>query len=138
MKKEKIQHRVIWLGRLSMGVVFIWFGLLKIIGVSPANDLVRALLEKTLPFIPFSGFIVFLGMWEALIGLLFLFPKLTKWAFLLLIAQMITTLGPLVLLPDMAWQQFLLVPTLEGQYILKNLVLISLGAMLYVQRHESA
>jgi uncharacterized membrane protein YphA (DoxX/SURF4 family) len=117
--------------RIAMAIVFFWFGILKVIGVSPANGLVEALLDKTLPFIPFEGFIIFLGIWEALIGLLFLFPKLTKWAFILLVVQMFTTFGPLLFLPEASWQKFLLVPTLEGQYILKNVVLIALGSMIY-------
>jgi uncharacterized membrane protein YkgB len=112
--------------RLSLAVVFIWFGILKVLGVSPANQLVESLLSLTLDFIPFNFFIVFLGIWEVLIGALFLFPKYTKIAFYIMMVQMFTTFGPLLFLPDASWQSFL-VPTLAGQYIIKNLVLVALA-----------
>lgn len=118
--------------RLSLALVFLWFGTLKIFGLSPANGLVQALLEVTLPWIPFSKFIIFLGIWEALIGLLFLFPRWTKLAFWIFMAQMFTTFGPLLLLPDMLWNGWF-VPTIEAQYILKNVVLVALGLVLYTQ-----
>lgn len=123
-------NQVEWAGRISLAIVFVWFGGLKLFGLSPANGLVESLLGMTLPFIPFAGFIVFLGIWEVLIGLMFLFPKLTKWAFGLMLAQMFTTFGPLLFLPSVSWQMFG-VPTLEGQYILKNIVLIAMGFAVY-------
>lgn len=121
-----------WIGRIALAIVFVWFGALKIFGVSPASELVNDLLQMTLPFIPFGFFIVFLGVWEAAIGVLFLFPKLTRWAFGVMMVQMFTTFGPLVFLPDASWQ-FFAVPTLEGQYIIKNVVLIALGYAIFVE-----
>lgn len=123
------------LSRISIFIVFFWFGFIKIFGLSPANDLVNALLQLTLPFIPFSIFIVILGIWESLIGILFLFKKTTKLAFWLMAVQMFTTFGPLVFLPEISWQ-FIAVPTIEGQYIIKNIVLIALGLMIYIQHQE--
>src|SRR5437870_1293922 len=104
-----------WFGRISITIVFFWFGILKIVNLSPASQLVNDLLQKTLPFIPFTFFMVFLGLWEALIGILFLFPRATRVAFVLMCLQMFTTFGPLIFLPDATWKTFLLVPTLEGQ-----------------------
>lgn len=124
------QKQVEWIGRIALAVIFGWFGFLKIIGLSPANGLIESLLGITLPFIPFAGFIVFLGVWETLVGVLFLFPKLTKWAFWLMLVQMFTTFGPLLFLPLISWQSFA-VPTLEGQYIIKNLALVALGLNIY-------
>ncbi|MEP7127332.1 MAG: hypothetical protein ABI729_00635, partial [Chitinophagales bacterium] len=43
--------------------------------------------------------------------------------------HMITTFGPLILLPEYTWKAFL-VPTLAGHYIIKNLILIALGIAL--------
>lgn len=131
MLKNISARQIEWCGRIALAVIFIWFGVLKIFGVSPANQLVHDLLVVTLPFISYSGFIIFLGIWEAGIGVLFLFPKLTRWAFWIMIAQMCTTLGPLVFLPDATWQTFLLVPTMEGQYIIKNLALLSVAITVY-------
>jgi uncharacterized membrane protein YkgB len=108
--------------RLAMGIVFIWFGALKMIGdLSPAYDLIAATIYWLTPEI----IIPLLGMWEVAIGVAFLFPPTTRLALLLLLPQMPATFLPLVLLPEVT---FTVVPwglTLEGQYIVKNLVVIA-------------
>lgn len=111
--------------RVALFVVFFWFGVLKVVAESPANPLVASLLEQTLPFITFEAFIIFFGILEAIIGVLFLLPKATRIVIPLLGLHMLTTFMPLVLLPQVTWQAFL-VPTLEGQYIIKNVVIIAL------------
>jgi uncharacterized membrane protein YkgB len=114
------------LGRLSLFVVYFWFGLLKLMDTSPANPLVESLLERTLPFVSFSTFNMGLALFEMLIGILFLIPKATKFVLLLLVIHMATTFMPLVLLPAVTWTSPM-VPTLEGQYIIKNLLIISVA-----------
>ena len=104
--------------RLSFGIIFIWFGILKPLGLSAAEGL----LKLTLSWVPFGSldnWLVFIGWWEVIIGFLFLFKKTTRVAIGLLFLQMIGTLMPLVILPDVTFQsnKFLL-PTLEGQYII--------------------
>jgi len=112
--------------RFSLFVVFFWFGLLKVIGLSPASGLVQHLFEVTIPFISFNAFLVGFGLFECLIGILFLLKGAERIVIPLLLIHMITTFGPLVFLPSETWQKFL-VPTLEGQYIIKNLVIIAAG-----------
>lgn len=123
--------RKIWnpLARLSIFIIFFYFGFLKVIGLSPANPLVEALLSRTLFFIPFSFFIKFFGLFEMLIGLFFIIPKIERLAILLLIIHMVIVALPLILLPQITWQKFL-VPTLEGQYIIKNLAIITLALVI--------
>lgn len=113
------------LARVSLFVVYAWFGFLKVVGVSPANPLVAGLLEKTLPFITFNQFIISFGLFEVLIGVLFLFPKVERLAVLLLVPHLITTVMPLILLPTVTWQGFF-VPSIEGQYIIKNVLIVAL------------
>lgn len=115
------------LSRISLFVIYFWFGSLKVLGLSPANPLVAELLNRTLPSLNFNQFIIWFGLFEMLIGVLFLFPRLIKIAAVVLIAHMLTTFLPLVFLPEMTWHGFL-TPTLEGQYIIKNLVILSLVA----------
>ena len=114
------------LSRFAIFVIYFWFGSLKLIDSSPANPLVESLLSKTLPYVSFNQFIVFLGIWEMVIGVIFLIPKLEKAAITILALHMITTFMPLLLLPTMAWKGFL-IPTLEGQYMIKNLITIALA-----------
>ena len=112
--------------RVSFGIIFIWFGILKPIGVSSAAPLVKA----TVPWLPFFGvdaWVGIIGWWEVAIGVCFLFQRTIRVAIALLFLQMVGTFMPLVLLPDVAFQAGRLpwAPTLEGQYIIKNLMIIS-------------
>lgn len=120
------------LSRVSIFAIYFWFGFLKIIDSSPANPLVESLLNKTLPFVSFNQFIVFLGLWEMVIGIIFLIPKLEKAAITIFALHTITTLMPLFLLPAIAWKSFL-IPTLEGQYMIKNLITIALAVNIVSQ-----
>lgn len=120
------------LARLSIFAIYFWFGFLKLIDSSPANPLVESLLNKTLPYVSFNQFIIFLGIWEMVIGVIFLIPKLEKAAITILALHMITTFMPLILLPTMAWKSFL-IPTLEGQYMIKNLITIALAVNIVQQ-----
>lgn len=107
--------------RWSLGIVFIWFGILKPLGMSPANDLVAA----TVYWIDPKIFLPLLGWWEVAIGVGLVIKPLIRFAILLLFFQMPGTALPLVLLPDVCFTSIPLGLTLEGQYIVKNLVLIS-------------
>lgn len=117
--------------RMAMFVIFFWFGVLKLFLLSPADEIVQSLMSVTIPAIPFSAFFPFLGGLEMLIGILFLIPKWTKFALPILLVHMFTTFGPLLLVPEAVWQAPF-VPTLEGQYIIKNLALVALALSIYV------
>lgn len=108
--------------RMAVGVVYVWFGALKLFpGLSPAEQLVR----DTVPFLPGDLFVPFLGLWEIVIGLGFLTGRGLRLVILLLFLQMPGTLSPIVLLPEQVFTAFPFGLTLEGQYIVKNLVLIA-------------
>lgn len=111
----------IGLVRVSLAVVFVWFGVLKVVGSSPARELV----ERTVYWVDSSWFVPLLGVWEALIGVCMLWRPLIRVSIGLLALQMPGTFLPLVLLPDVCFEHVPWAPTLEGQYIVKNLVLIS-------------
>lgn len=116
-------------GRLALFVVFFWFGALKVFGNSPANPLVSDLLHATLPVVTFEQFIIAFGLYEMCIGVTFLIKGWERLAIALLVPHMITTFMPLVLLPTVTWQGFV-TPTLEGQYIIKNLLILALAAVI--------
>ena len=123
-QREFIYDRVALINRIALCVVFYWFGILKVLSISPAEPLVRELYLKTIhSLIPFDYFIILLGLTECVIGILFLCPQYTKIAFIIFSIQMITTLLPLFVLPHDVWQNGI-APTLTGQYIIKNVVLM--------------
>jgi hypothetical protein len=111
--------------QLALFIIYAGFGTLKVFGLSPATPLVTSLLAMTMPFIDPDIFLILFGLFEVLIGILFLFPKYKKITVVLFIVHMICVFMPLILLPHVAWSGFL-IPTLEGQYIIKNLALIAL------------
>ena len=112
--------------RISLAVIFIWFGALKPLGMSPAEDLIK----HTVYWFPPDTFLPILGFWEIAIGVCLLFRPLLRVAILLLFLQMPGTMLPLILLPDVCFTRFPFGLTLEGQYIIKNLILISAGLVI--------
>lgn len=112
--------------RISLGIIFIWFGILKTIGISPAEPLVKATVGW-LPFFSTDGWVIIIGWWEVSIGIFFLFKQTLRIAIGLLAMQMVGTFMPLVILTEITFQPggFPYAPTMEGQYIIKNLLIIS-------------
>jgi len=117
----RMQRYGFFLLRISLGIVFIWFGALKPFGLSPADDLVT----KTLPFIPPKVLIPALGVWEVAIGIGLLWRPLLRASLLLLFLHLPGTALPLIFLRDACYVHFPYALTLEGQYIIKNLILVS-------------
>ncbi|MEM7754651.1 MAG: hypothetical protein AAF297_03335 [Planctomycetota bacterium] len=112
--------------RYSLAVIFVWFGLLKPLGLSPAEDLVLQTVDW-MPVLSARAWLAVIGWWEVAIGVLFLFRPTLRFAIGLLAMQMVGTFMPLVMLPEVTFQSGR-VPyglTLEGQYIVKNLLIIS-------------
>ena len=112
------------IARFGLFVVFFYFGLLKVIGLSPASHLVEQLFEQTVSFISFDTFIILFGLFECLIGILFVIPGLERVVIPMLFIHMVMTFMPLFILPEATWSRFF-IPTLEGQYIIKNLTIIA-------------
>jgi uncharacterized membrane protein YphA (DoxX/SURF4 family) len=113
--------------RVALGIVFFWFGVLKLFpGMSPAEDLAaRTIQTLSGGAIGPSVSLPVLAIWECLIGLGLLTGRFLRATLLLLALQMLGTLTPLFLFIDETWTHFPYAPTLEGQYIIKNVVLIA-------------
>lgn len=112
--------------RFSIFLVFFWFGVLKLLGVSPASPLAEALVTRTVGAQYFDVLFYTLAVMECVIGVLFLFPKTIRIVIPLLVAHMLIVCSALFIVPDLTWQQFG-VPTLEGQYIIKNAVVVAVA-----------
>ena len=108
--------------RYSLGAIYIWFGILKPFGLSPAQELV----ENTVYWFDNpKTFVPILGWWEVVIGLTICIKPLIRVSIFLLFIQMPGTFLPLILLPEVCFNNFPFGLTLEGQYIIKNLIIIS-------------
>jgi uncharacterized membrane protein YkgB len=113
--------------RLALAVTFIWFGVLKVIGSSPVADLVA----QTLPWLPPEIVVPIIGVWEIFVG----FGLLTRFALrvtlLFFFVQMAGTFLVLATQPELAFQNGnpLLLTTI-GEFVIKNLVLVSAGLVI--------
>jgi uncharacterized membrane protein YkgB len=118
--------------RIGLGLVFFWFGVLKFVpNLSPA----QALATSTISLLTFglvgpTASLPLLALWECIIGVGLMTGRWTRTTLLLLWVQMAGTLTPLVLFPDAVFTQVPIAPTLEGQYIIKNIVLIGAGLVI--------
>lgn len=118
--------------RLSLGVVFLWFGALKLFpGLSPAQDLAGRTIEQlSFGLVTPAVALPVLAVWECLIGLGLITGWVMRATLLLLWMQMVGTVTPVFLFPGEVFTWVPIAPTLEGQYIIKNVVLISAGIVL--------
>ena len=135
------ERHAILLLRVSLGIVYLWFGALKLIpGLSPAHDLAGETMHRlTFGMLSPDGATVILAVWEVAIGLGLLTGRYLTLTLALLLPQMAGTFTPLVLFPTDMFTRFPFAPTMEGQYILKNLVLVSAAiAVAAPLRHRRA
>ncbi len=120
-------HYGVVLLRVSVGIVFFWFGILKFFpSLSPAEELAATTIQ-TLSFglIKPAVSLPILATWEVLIGLGLITGRFMRVTILLLFAQMLGTITPMFLFPAETFTVIPIAPTLEGQYIIKNVVLVS-------------
>jgi len=121
----------LWVNRTALFLIYFWFGCLKIVSLSPAEQLVNQLHQATLAtFVPQNTFLIFLGLIECLIGIMWLVPCLTKFAIAVFMLHIAITFLPLIILPDETWSKFPVL-SLTGQYIFKNIVLIACAFTIY-------
>jgi uncharacterized membrane protein YkgB len=114
------------IARVAVFIIYFYFGFLKLIGESPATPLARGFIDRLGAGAYFHALYMVLAAFECLIGILFLLPKLTRIVVPLLLIHMVIVCSPLFLVPHLAFVKPF-VPTLEGQYIIKNLAIIALA-----------
>lgn len=122
-----LQMNSITLLRVGLGIVFVWFGALKVFGVSPVEDLIAS----TYSFLPLNAFMIFLGIWEIIIGIGLIFKLFLRVTLILFVVQMTGTLLAPFLDPQLFFSNGNpLLLTTEGEFVIKNLVLVSAGLVI--------
>ena len=121
--------------RISIGVIYLWFGVLKFFPhVSPAEDIAKETIQiLTFGLIPPGLSIILLAVWETIVGVLVISGFFCRVAMPLVVTHMILTFTPLVLLPQLSFTHLPYALTLVGQYIIKNIVIVS--ALLVIKSH---
>lgn len=115
-----------WIARVSLFVIFFYFGFLKLVGLSPADELALGFAAKMGMGMYAVQLFYLLAAIECVIGLMMLVPKLTRVAILVMALHMVLVSSPLVLYTEAVWNAPF-VPNLEGQYIMKNAALVALA-----------
>jgi len=113
--------------RLALGVIFLWFGALKVLGVSP----VLSLVQQTYPFVPTHPFFFVLGLWEIGIGCGLIFNRALRFTLILLCIHLLGTFVALLQTPSLFFlNENPLWLTTEGEFVVKNLVLVAAGLVI--------
>jgi len=126
-----VRHSIIML-RIAVGAVFLGFGVLKFFpGVSAAENLGETTTHLiTFELVPGSTAIVAVAVLECFIGICLLLNRWMRLAVWLLVGEAIGVLSPLVLVPGRLFSGPHHAPTLEGQYVLKDVVLVAAGMVI--------
>lgn len=124
---------VLLLSRLSLGIIFLWYGILKFFPeLSPAEDLATKTIDILFfHLIPADISIKLLALWEVSIGLGLLFGIYLRFALMLFFVHMVLTFSPLFVLPELSFTSAPYAFTLVGQYIVKNIIFILMGILIY-------
>ena len=125
--------------RISVSVIFLWFGALKLIeGVSPVQDLaISTIRTLTLGLVSDTVIIYGLALTEVLIGLSLLFDICLKQVLYLYYFQIVGTFTPLFIYPEVTFTSPPFCLSLQGQYIVKNLVILAAGLVISTHHVEA-
>lgn len=123
---EWLERNFLPFARIAIFVTYFYFGMIKLSGHSAISPLATELTTRTVGLNYFSIAFTLLAVYECLIGIFFLFPKMTRVVIPMLLGHMLIVCSPLFLLHELTWSKPL-VPTLEGQYIIKNVIVIALA-----------
>ena len=131
--------RSLLLLRISIGIIYFWFGMLKFFhGYSPAESLaIKTISKLTWGIFNDSTEIRLLATWETAVGLALIFGRWIKPMLILLFVHMVCTFAPLFLFPRDTFQYAPYGLSLTGQYIIKNLVIISAALVIWYSEKES-
>ncbi len=126
------QKKSLELLRISLGVVFVWFGALKVFGVSPIVPLIQSIY----PSFPYPFAVLAIGLAEIVIGIGFLVPKMIRATVVLMWLQMAGIFAGLVLAPHLFFNHSNpLLLTTDGEFVIKNLVLLA-GSLVVLTHHD--
>ena len=138
--QKRIESGKFTLLAVSIGIVYVWFGVLKFFpGASPAESLAKDTIHYiTFGLVPSDVSIILLAIWETVLGFLLIFNVAKKTTIWVALVHMICTFAPIFLFPDMSFAAEPFSLTLLGQYIIKNIVIISALLAIYPAKKEPA
>lgn len=132
----QVSNRSVTLLRISIGIIYLWFGALKFFhGYSPAEDLaVNTINKLTFALIPQPVNIILLAIWECAIGICLVAGKFVRLALVFLFIHMACTFTPLIFFPSISFNYAPYGFTLVGQYIMKNIIIVCAATVIWQQK----
>lgn len=127
-------RHVLFLSRLSLATVFFWFGVLKFANLSP----VAGLLHGSIPFLAETPYLQLLGVAEMVIGVGLLVKRLANQATVLMIFHLLGTMSLFVIAPRLIFAPVFPVLTMDGEFVLKNVVLIASAMVIMLFRPRNS
>lgn len=127
-----LKKRSIFILRYALGIIYFWYGLLKVLGISPAE----ALVIRSTEWLKTPYFLGFLGLWEIAIGFFLFFRRTQRIGLWLLFLQLPGTFLPIFFMPDQIFTHFPYGLTVEGQYVFKNFILVAAALVLVGALHN--
>ena len=123
---------------MSIGLIYFWFGFLKFFPeISPAENIAKiTTCRLTFGLMPAKTCIILLAIWETTLGIFMLFNRMNKTILLFTLIHMLCTFMPFIFLPALTYNSNLFSLTLEGQYIIKNIIIILALIVIYVERKK--
>lgn len=112
--------------QVGLAVIFLWFGILKLLGVSPVSDLIIEIINVLKPSLDGNAFVLGIGILEIVIALTIIDRDLLRLSIIFLLIYIVFMSLPLFVMPGITWTGFL-IPTLMGQYLLKNILIVTSG-----------
>ncbi|MDO8505090.1 MAG: DUF417 family protein [bacterium] len=130
MRQEHFNHFTLWFARFALALIFIWFGALKLAGVSP----VVGVIGQAMPVIvQYPILYALLALFELAVGFALLIPRLTRAACWLIVAHLILATGSVLISPQ-AFESGFPALSVVGEFVVKNLALIALALILATQK----
>ena len=128
-----VRRQYIDMLRISIGIIYIWFGALKFFhGYSPAEDLAINTINKlTFGTVSQPANIILLAIWECAVGFMLIIGRWLRTALLLLFIHMACTFTPLLFFPSLSFKYAPYGFTLVGQYIMKNIIIICAALVIW-------
>ena len=125
--------RSVMLLRIALGVVFLWFGLLKVFGYDPALPIIAA----SFPILTTEMGYFILGLFETIIGVTLIFNLFSLITHIALIGHLLGTMSVFFIAPDLMFDPYFPILSLAGEFVFKNTVLLLSGLVIlrYNQDH---
>ncbi|MES3031512.1 MAG: hypothetical protein V4697_03845 [Patescibacteria group bacterium] len=126
---ESYEQGLVTLVRIGLGVIFVWFGVLKILGFNPVFDLIY---NSILPWLADGPGLMTLGIFETFIGILLLSNRALIFTHTIVFFHLLGTFSTFIFGWHIVFQPYFPMLSLDGEFVIKNIILALAGLVVLV------